>query len=57
MDEILYEINGEKTIDGLLEDLDCKAEEILMSIDIDEEDVFKLANMVQDLYNVMRPEA
>jgi hypothetical protein len=56
MPEILYEVDGEKTIDGLLEDLDCKAEEILMD-DFDEEDVFKLANMVKDLYNVMRPEA
>ena len=41
--------DGEKTIDGLLEDLDCKAEEILLG-DFDEEDVYKLANLAQELY-------
>jgi DNA-directed RNA polymerase sigma subunit (sigma70/sigma32) len=38
----LCDENGEKTVDGLLEDLDCKAEEILLE-DFDEVDVYDLA--------------
>ena len=39
---ILYEVDGEKTIEGLLEDMDTKAEEILWNVndEIDEEDVY-----------------
>ena len=46
---ILYEVDGEKTIDGLLEDLDCKAEMILLD-GADEEDAYELANLVQEFY-------
>jgi hypothetical protein len=46
---ILYEVDGEKTIDGLLEDLDCKAEMILFG-GADEEDAYELANLVQEFY-------
>lgn len=56
---ILYEVDGEKTIEGLLEDMDTKAEEILWNVndEIDEEDVYKLANMVQLFYNKFNEEA
>ena len=56
---ILYEVDGEKTIEGLLEDMDTKAEEILLNVndEIDEEDVYKLANMVQLFYNKFNKEA
>lgn len=47
---ILVEIDGEQTVEGILEDMDSKAEEILLSHDIDEDDVYKLANMVQFFY-------
>ena len=54
---ILYEVDGEKTLEGLLEDMDTKAEEILLNDEIDEEDVCKLANMVQFFYNKYNEES
>ena len=56
---ILYEVDGEKTIEGLLEDMDSKAEEILWNVndEIDEEDVYKLVNMVQLFYKKFYEEA
>ena len=56
---ILYEVDSEKTIEGLLEDMDTKAEEILLNVndEIDKEDVYKLANMVQLFYNKFNKEA
>ena len=54
---ILYEVDSEKTIEGLLEDMDTKAEEILFNDEIDKEDVYKLANMVQLFYNKFNEEA
>ena len=50
---ILYEVDGEKTIDGLLEDLDCKAEMILFG-GADEEDAYELANLVQEFYTKVK---
>ena len=47
---ILYKENDELTTEGLLEDMDCKAAEILMASEIDEDDVYKLANMVEEFY-------
>ena len=47
---ILYEENGELTTEGLLEDMDSKAAEILIAFEIDEDDVYKLANMVEIFY-------
>ena len=47
---ILYKENDELTTEGLLEDMDCKAAEILMAFEIDEDDVYKLANMVEKFY-------
>ena len=56
---ILYEVDSEKTIEGLLEDMDTKAEEILLNVndEIDKEDVYKLANMLQLFYNKFNKEA
>ena len=38
---ILYEVDGEITPEGLLEDLDCLAEEILLNTHIEEENLSK----------------
>jgi hypothetical protein len=50
---ILYEVDGEMTPEGLLEDLDCSAEEILLEEENLSKEVVELLQKVQYLADMV----